>query len=53
MNPVYILIIAMGMGAGTIPLLGQSPFDPSFYPDAFLIRDHLEVFTDRSIYVVG
>ncbi len=32
---------------------GQSPFDPSLNPEAFLIRDHVEAFTDRNIYVVG
>ena len=31
----------------------RSPFDPDVYPEASLIREHVEVFTDRSIYAVN
>ncbi|MEN8227507.1 MAG: hypothetical protein ABFS38_05075 [Bacteroidota bacterium] len=47
-----ILLMTVGFGADSITLRGQSPFDPSFTPEAFLIREHLELFADRSIYVV-
>ncbi len=30
-----------------------SPFDPLLYKEASLITEHLEVFTDRSLYVVN
>jgi len=52
MRPIHILLMAIVLCAGANSLLGQSPYDPYLYPDAFLIRDHLEVFTDRSMYVV-
>ena len=48
---IYILLMTMVFGTCSFPASGQSPYDPSFYPDAFLIRDHVEVFADRSIYV--
>ncbi len=51
-----ILLIVMTMGLVTtcsLAVWGQSPFDSAFYPAAFLIREHVEVYTDRSIYVVG
>lgn len=53
MNP-YPLLMATGLclaSSGVLP--GQSPFDPALVPEAFLIRDHVEVFTDRSLYVAG
>ncbi len=52
MRSIHILLMAIVLCAGSNSMWGQSPYDPYFYPDAFLIRDHLEVFTDRSIYVV-
>lgn len=33
--------------------LAQSPFDPEYHKGGAAIRDHLEVFTDRTIYVTG
>jgi hypothetical protein len=33
-------------------MVGQSPFDPSLYSAASGIQEHLEVFTDRNLYVV-
>ncbi len=50
---IQFLLILLVLGCCVVPTSGQSPYDRSFYPEAFLIRDHLEVFTDRSIYVVG
>jgi len=34
-------------------LQGQSPFDPAYRSEAIKIREHLNLFTDRSIYAVG
>jgi len=34
-------------------LNGQSPFDPAYHSTALKIREHLNVFTDRSVYAVG
>ena len=31
----------------------RSPFDPDVYGEASLIREHVEVFTDRSMYAVN
>lgn len=31
----------------------RSPFDPDVYREASLIKEHVEVFTDRSIYAVN
>jgi len=55
MGPLrYISILVMlVLASGSSMVWGQSPFDRSFYPAAFMIREHVEVFTDRSIYVVG
>ncbi len=50
---IQILVLSLVVGTGGMSLTGQSPFDPSYYPDAYLIRDHVELFTDRSMYVVG
>lgn len=50
----YILLMAVGVFFGkTYNVSGQSPFDPSRASEASLIREHVEVFTDRSIYTVN
>lgn len=51
---ISFLVIAAGLCfAGSVHVAGQSPYDPSMVPEAFLIRDHLELYCDRSVYVVG
>ncbi|MCK5134487.1 MAG: hypothetical protein KAR19_01770 [Bacteroidales bacterium] len=50
----YFLLMAAGLFFGkTSYASGQSPFDPSRASEASLIREHVEVFTDRSIYTVN
>ena len=39
--------------SSSVPLWSQSPFDRSCYPAALRISEEVEIFTDRSIYVVG
>lgn len=43
---------ALCIGAST-ELVGQSPFDPVYRSEAIKINEHLNLFTDRSIYAVG
>jgi hypothetical protein len=40
-------------GGRSPELQGQSPFDPAFRSEAIKISEHLNLFTDRSIYAVG
>lgn len=48
--PIYFLAILLG--ALSIPLAGQTPFDAEFAEEASGIREQIRVFTDRSIYAV-
>lgn len=48
---LLFLVIPVLMSPG---VSGQrSPFDPDIYKEASLIREHVEVFTDRSVYAVN
>ncbi len=40
-------------GGGSPEVKGQSPFDPAYKSEAIKISEHLNLFTDRSIYAVG
>ncbi len=48
-----IALILSAAGIWILSVTGQSPYDPVYSPEAFLIRDQLVMFTDRSIYVAG
>ncbi|KPK87801.1 MAG: hypothetical protein AMS27_01345 [Bacteroides sp. SM23_62_1] len=47
---VYILILIFKFPAG---ICQDSPFDPDFYNEAYRIREHVEVLTDRSLYIIN
>ena len=55
LRSTHILILLLVMLALKSPgVSGQrSPFDPVVYREASLIKEHVEVFTDRSIYAVN
>jgi hypothetical protein len=46
-------MLAAVLCSGWALVNAQSPFDPSCLEEAGRIREHLEVFTDRTIYVVN
>jgi hypothetical protein len=51
---IYVLLLGLvSGGALLLPLKAQSPFDPGFNSTAERIREHLNVFTDRSMYAIG
>lgn len=47
----YMLIMIAGLLSVEM-MFGQSPYDPSLSQAASLLKEQVEVFTDRSIYVV-
>jgi hypothetical protein len=49
----HILWLGALYGGRSPELQGQSPFDPAFRSEAIKISEHLNLFTDRSIYAVG
>jgi len=55
MQSLTYLIFWLGAlcGGSSQVVWGQSPFDPAYYSEARKIREHLNLFTDRSIYAVG
>lgn len=48
-----LLVLAAFIFAGTTSLFAQSAFDSTFNNEAGRVKEHLEVFTDRSIYVIN
>jgi hypothetical protein len=46
-------VLAAVLWTGWALINAQSPFDPACLEEAGRIREHLEVFTDRTIYVVN
>ena len=55
LRSIHILLFFLVLLVIKLPdVTGQhSPFDPDVYREASLIREHVEVFTDRSIYAVN
>lgn len=55
LRSTHILLLFLVLLLIKLPdVTGQrSPFDPNVYREASLIKEHVEVFTDRSIYVVN
>jgi hypothetical protein len=55
LRSIHIVLFLLVMPALKPPgVSGQrSPFDPDMYKEASLIREHVEVFTDRSLYAVN
>lgn len=51
-RPYQVLILAILIGLMHAPALAQTPFDAELSDEAKLIREHLYVFSDRSIYAV-
>ncbi|MCK4749927.1 MAG: hypothetical protein KAT15_22880, partial [Bacteroidales bacterium] len=51
----HILILCMVLLALKSPAVSgqRSPFDPEVFLEAFQISEHVEVFTDRSMYTVN
>lgn len=50
--PYRLLILAILIGLVNGPVLAQTPFDTELSDEAKRIREHVYVFTDRSIYAV-
>ena len=51
---IYHMLWLGALYGGRSPeLQGQSPFNPAFRSEAIKISEHLNLFTDRSIYAVG
>jgi len=55
LRSTHILLLFLALLVIKLPdVTGQrSPFDPDVYREASLIKEHVEVFTDRSIYAVN
>jgi hypothetical protein len=48
-----LLVTAVMICFGAPLLIAQSPFDDTFQEEASRVGEHIEVFTDRTIYVVN
>lgn len=55
LRSTHILILLLVMLALKSPCVSgqRSPFDPDVYSEASLIKEYVEVFTDRSMYAVN
>lgn len=55
MRRLTYLLFCLGtlFGGGNPEVQGQSPFDPAYHSEAGRIFEHLNLFTDRSMYAVG
>ncbi len=49
----HLFLLGALFGGRCLEVQGQSPFDPAYHSEAIKISEHLNLFTDRSIYAVG
>ena len=48
----YELLLSVMVLLSLLPLSAQSPFDQAYAESAGRLKEHLQVFTDRSMYIV-
>jgi len=52
-SPYYLKLLAILLGLAGKALLAQSPFDPAYSAEAAMIREEVQLFTDRNLYAVN